>query len=144
MFSFNKTTAALTLALLSCLPSISLAADWVLVANAKSSINKLDADAVGNLYLGKSTDLPGVGSVAVLDLPEGSTTRDSFYQDVTKKDASALKAYWARMIFTGKGQPPRAMDSAAAVKKAVAANPSAVGYIEKSAVDASVKVLLAL
>jgi hypothetical protein len=35
------------------------------------------------------------------------------------------------------------LDSAA-VKKAVAANPKAVGYIEKSAVDASVKVILPL
>jgi ABC-type phosphate transport system substrate-binding protein len=144
MFTFQKTTAALTLALLTCLPSISSAADWVLVANAKSSITKLDADAASNLFLGKSTELPGVGAVALLDLPEGSATRESFYQDVTKKDASSLKAYWARMIFTGKGQPPKAMDSAASVKKAIAANPSALGYIEKSAVDASVKVVLAL
>jgi hypothetical protein len=30
------------------------------------------------------------------------------------------------------------------VKKAVAANPKAVGYIEKSAVDASVKIALLL
>lgn len=120
----------------------SFAADWVVVASAKSSISNIDVNAVGNLYLGKTTELPGVGAVTLFDLPEGSTTRDGFYADATKKDASAIKAYWSRMIFTGKGQPPRSLENAAAVKKALASNPSAIAYIEKSAVDNSVKVLV--
>jgi hypothetical protein len=36
------------------------------------------------------------------------------------------------------------MSDAAAVKKAVAADPKAVGYIDKADVDASVKVVLTL
>jgi len=39
---------------------------------------------------------------------------------------------------------PKQLRDSAAVKKAVAADPKAVGYIEKSAVDASVKVALPL
>ncbi len=134
--------AASSVVLIALASSPAPAADWVLVTNAKSSISKLDTDAASNLYLGKTSELPGVGAVALLDLPEGNAIRDSFYLDATKKDASALKAYWSRMIFTGKGQPPRMVDGAAAVKKALSGNPSAIGYIEKSAVDATVKVIL--
>jgi len=47
-------------------------------------------------------------------------------------------------VFTGKGQPPIMLPNAAEVKKAVATDPKAIGYIEKSAVDASVKVVLTL
>ena len=36
---------------------------------------------------------------------------------------------------------PKEVGDSAAVKKAVAADPKAIGYIEKSAVDGSVKVL---
>ena len=44
----------------------------------------------------------------------------------------------------GKGQPPLELPDASAVKKAVAANLNVVGYIDKSAVDASVKVVFFL
>jgi hypothetical protein len=47
-------------------------------------------------------------------------------------------------MFTGHGQPPKVVADAAAVKKAVAADPKAVGYIDKADVDASVKVVLTL
>lgn len=143
MRTTKTTLLSLAVALWANSAAPAMAADWVLVAHAKSSINKLDADAASNLYLGKTSELPGVGPVALLDLPEGNAIRDAFYMDATKKDASSLKAYWSRMIFTGKGQPPRMVDGTGAVKKALSSNPSAIGYIEKSAVDASVKVLLA-
>jgi ABC-type phosphate transport system substrate-binding protein len=45
-------------------------------------------------------------------------------------------------VFSGKATPPKELGSAAEVKKFVAANPDAIGYIEKSAVDGSVKVVL--
>ncbi len=119
------------------------AAEWVLVASAKSSVRNLDMATAESLYMGKSSELPGVGAIAVHDLPEGNAVRDAFYQETSNKNASAIKAYWSRMIFTGKGQPPKVVESSAALKKALAANPSAIGYLEKSAVDASLKVLLA-
>ena len=59
-------------------------------------------------------------------------------------DAAQVKAIWSKILFTGRGVPPKQLLDSAAVKKAVAANPKAVGYIEKSAVDASVKVVMPL
>ena len=55
-----------------------------------------------------------------------------------------VKATWSRIVFSGKGQAPKQLDDSAAVKKAVAADPKGVGYIEKSAVDATVKAVLTL
>ena len=45
------------------------------------------------------------------------------------------------IIFTGKGQPPKEVPNTAEVKKLVSGNPNTIGYIEKSAVDSSVKVV---
>jgi len=49
-----------------------------------------------------------------------------------------------KLVFTGKATQPKEFASNAEVKKAVAADPKAIGYIDKSAVDDTVKVILTL
>jgi hypothetical protein len=98
----------------------------------------LTKDQVANIYLGRSAEL------TPLDLPEGNATRDSFYRKAAEREPAQVKSTWARIVFTGKGQPPKELPDAAAVKKAVNADHKAIGYIDKSAVDGSVKVVLSL
>ena len=52
-----------------------------------------------------------------------------------------LKAQWSKIIFTGRGQPPRQASSSSEAKKIIAENPNAIGDIDGSAVDGSVRVL---
>jgi hypothetical protein len=112
------------------------AADLVVVGNpAAAAVSK---DIVSDVFLGKSQ------AFTPIDQPEGSPIYAEFYRKATGRDVAQVKATWARLVFSGKAQAPRQLPDAAAVKKAVAADPKAVGYIEKSAVDASVKVLLPL
>jgi hypothetical protein len=61
---------------------------------------------------------------------------------VAAKTPPLVKAYWTKMIFTGRGQPPREMSTSMAIRKMVADNPNLIGYIDKSALDASVKTVL--
>jgi len=98
----------------------------------------LTKEQVADIFLGK------VQSAAPVDQPEAAPIRAEFYKSATGKEPSQVKALWARLTFTGKAQPPKEVADAAAVKKAVAADPKAVGYIDKAAVDDSVKVLLTL
>jgi ABC-type phosphate transport system substrate-binding protein len=95
----------------------------------------LNADQIIDIYTGKSQ------AAAPLEQPESAQVRADFYKKATGKDLSQIKAIWTRLTFTGKAQPPKEVADSAAVKKTVAANPKAIGYIEKSAVDGSVKVL---
>jgi len=112
---------------------------WAQVAVVMgASAAPLTKDQVANLYLGRSFDLKP------LDLPEASPLREQFYKKATDRDLSQVKATWSRIVFSGKGQPPKELPDAAAVKKAVAADPKAVGYIDKGSVDGSVKVVLTL
>lgn len=98
----------------------------------------LTKDQVVNIYLGRSFDMRPV------DLPEGHATRDAFYKKATDRDQAQVKAVWSRVVFSGKGQAPTVLPDAAAVKKAVAGDPKAIGYIDKASVDGSVKVVLTL
>lgn len=119
-------------------------AQVAVVAGAQSAASPLSAEQVSALFLGKSDQLPGVGAVSLLDQPESAPVREQFYSKATGKSAAQVKAAWARLVFSGKATLPKELASSAEVKKALASNPKALGYIEKSAVDASVKVLLSL
>ena len=119
-------------------------AELVVIVAAKNPTTSLTKEQAAQLFLGKSATFPGGGTATPLDLAEGAATRDEFYAKVTEKNAGQLKAYWAKQMFSGNGSPPRELASSADVKRAVAADPTAIGYVEKGAVDSSVKSVLTL
>ncbi len=82
-----------------------------------------------------------VKSPTPISFNEKSALRDEFFTKACKKDPVQVKAMWGKLIFTGTGTPPSEVDTAAAMKKAIAADPNAVGYIDKKDADASVKVI---
>jgi ABC-type phosphate transport system substrate-binding protein len=131
MKQFIKAGLALG-ALLLVLPAT---AEVVVVVNAKASESSMTKDQVSQFFLGKSTAMTPV------DQTENAPARTEFYKKVTDKETSQVKALWSKLVFTGKATMPKEVGDSAAVKKAVAADPKAIGYIDKSAVDASVKVV---
>lgn len=123
---------ALAAVLGTALPAL---AEVVVVVNPAAPATAMSKDEVAQYFLGKSAALTPV------DQPESAPIRAEFYKKVTDKDMSQVKALWSKLVFTGKATMPKEAGSSAEVKKAVAANPKAIGYIEKSAVDATVKVI---
>jgi ABC-type phosphate transport system substrate-binding protein len=109
------------------------AADIVVVGHP--SAEPMSKQQVADIFLGKN---PGLN---ILDQAETSPIRAEFYKKATGRDPSQIKATWSRLIFSGGARPPKEVPDAAAVKKAVAADPKGVGYLDKAAVDGSVKVL---
>lgn len=117
-------------------------AQVAVVVGPASAAAALTAEQAAGLFLGKSDQLPGVGVALLLDQSESAAVRELFYTKVTGKSPAQVKAVWSRLVFSGKATPPKEIANSATVKKMVAANPNTIGYIEKSAIDASVKVLL--
>jgi ABC-type phosphate transport system substrate-binding protein len=117
-------------------------AQVAVIVNPKSPVAAMTQEQVAAIFLGKSATLPSGATAVPADLPEGSATHELFYSKAAGKTSAQVKATWARLTFSGKATPPKELGSAADVKKHVAANPDAIGYIEKSAVDGSVKVVL--
>lgn len=117
-------------------------AQVAVVVGAKSATAAMTAEQVAGIFLGKSNQLPSGAAAAAADLPESAAVREQFYSKVTGKSAAQVKAGWSRLVFSGKATPPKELASAAEVKSFVAAHPDAIGYIEKAAVDGSVKVVL--
>lgn len=123
-------------ALLAAFAGSAAAADIVVIGHPSAAA--MGKDQVADVFLGKNL------AMSPVDLPEASPLRADFYKQATGRDAAQVKAAWSRLVFSGKAQPPKEVADAAAVKKAVAADPKALGYIDKSAVDGSVKVVLTL
>ncbi len=116
-------------------------ADVAVVANKAIGVDSITAKEAKKVWLGKIKSLGGT-SLKLADLPKGNGSRDHFYTAVVKKSESKLKAYWAKIVFAGKGTPPKTFASDAEVISWVVSTPGAVGYVESSAADDSVKVLM--
>jgi ABC-type phosphate transport system substrate-binding protein len=137
----NSNILRLAAAAALCLVAAGAFAQVAVVVNPKNPVASMTADQVSGIFLGKSNTLPSGGTAMPTDLPDSAATRELFYTKVTGKSTAQVKAAWSRLVFSGKATPPKELGSSADVKKFVAANPDAIGYIEKSAVDSSVKVV---
>ena len=115
-----------------------LAAQAELVVVANPAAGPLTKDQVADVFLGKSQ------AYTPFDQTDGSPAYADFYKKATGRDVAQVKSTWSRIVFSGKGQAPKQLADAAAVKKAVAADPKGVGYIDKASVDGTVKVVLGL
>lgn len=111
-------------------------AEIAVIVNSGNASSSMSADDVKAVFLGKSTALSAV------DQAEGSAIRNTFYSKIAGKDESQMKAFWSTMIFSGKAVPPEGAADSATVKAWVAKKPNGIGYIDSSAVDGSVKVVL--
>ena len=118
------------------------AAELVVIVSARSAVGPLRADQVADIFLGQVGRFPDGGEAIALDQSVGSPLRNEFYTKVTAKTPALVKAYWTKMIFTGRGQPPREAPNSWVIRKLVADNPTLIGYIDKSALDASVRPIL--
>lgn len=132
----------LKLCLLLCLLSISniTMAKVVVIVNVTNTATLSDND-LSSLFLGKSKSFPNNNKAQAINLNYGNETRKAFEKSILKKTSSQVKAYWSKLLFSGKGKPLKELSSDAEVIAFVADNPNAIAYIDASNINSSVKVV---
>jgi ABC-type phosphate transport system substrate-binding protein len=115
-------------------------AETAVIVN-KTNATTLTQKEVSKIFLGKKKSYNDGSQVIPVALEDGNPVRAKFNSSITNKNESQLKAYWSKLVFTGKGTPPKKISTEADVVKLVAANPATIGYVDSSKVDDSVKVL---
>lgn len=110
-------------------------AELVIVVNPQNPATRMFPSQAAQFFLGGSVQFVPV------EQAENSPIRAEFYKKVLEKEPAQVQAIWSKIVFTGKGKPPKEFKSSAEVKKAVSENVKAIGYIEKAAVDDTVKVI---
>lgn len=106
-----------------------------------SNNDALSAKNVQRIFLGKEKKFPSGGETVAVNQSNSSPARQAFDSDILGRTSSQVAAYWSKLVFTGKGVPPKEVDNDAAVIELISQNPSVIGYVNKASVTDSVKVV---
>jgi len=133
----------LVLALLLLAPARAEERDPIAVIVHPERRADLSIDDVAQIYLRRKRFWSDGSPVVPLNLSSTDPLRQRFSRVVLRQDAQRLAEYWNRQYFYGVF-PPATLASAEAMRRYVAADPNAIGYVPSSLVDDSVRILFRL
>ncbi|GAC29403.1 hypothetical protein [Brumicola pallidula] len=118
----------------------SVLAELVVVVNPANA-NALDSKTVQRIFLGKDKKFADGNETIAVNQAAATEIRQNFDQEVLGRSSSQVSAYWSKLVFTGKGIPPKEVATDAEVIDLVSRNPSVIGYINKASVTDAVKIV---
>lgn len=133
MKSFHRTLITAGLMLMTALQQAH--ADVVVIVSAHSTAPTLSQAQIARIFEGKSHVMTPV------DLARPSAARREFYTKFVGTDDATLRAEWSKLLFTGKRSLPKEFTAGADVVAAVAADPNTIGYVDRSFVNMTVKII---
>ncbi len=119
-------------------------ADIVVIVNPRSNITALTQHQIIDIYMGRNPGLPGGQKLQPYDQAADSSIRTDFYYGITGKPASAINAYWARLLFTGRASPPRLVANNRGMLNIIEKDPMAIGYLDKRDLNGHVTVVFTI
>jgi len=115
------------------------------VVNKSNNIGPLSREEVRRIFVGEKSSWPGGKHITVLMLAPDKPERGVILREVLKMNESDYTKYFLQAAFTGHVEAaPKDLPSAAQMKARLAANPNAIGYLNKEDVDDSFRVVLKL
>ncbi len=119
------------------------ATDLVIITNPNSGVDKMTRDEVTAVFMGRTKKLPSGITALPIDQPV-SGGKAKFYGELINKELAEINSYWARLIFSGQGTPPRQADDNAEILEIVGSNKGAIAYVPRNVVDKRVRIILDL
>lgn len=121
--------------------SLAARADLVVVVNADNPTPALSREDVIHIFLGRYRQFPSGQGAEPYDQPSNSQERNLFYERLVGKSQAQISAYWARLSFTGRTRPPLSTTSQDQLLEALARNPNAIGYLDRTRLNRHLKVV---
>lgn len=125
---------------LSAIYSSAAVGEVVIVAHKSVGVDQVDARAFQEMALGKRVQWRDGAQVRFVVMKDREL-HEQFLRSFVRKSPSQWDTYWRRMMFTGRGLPPKTLDSSKAILDFVSQTEGAVGYVDAEAVSETVKVL---
>ncbi|HWV17665.1 MAG TPA: hypothetical protein VNZ68_03720 [Rhodocyclaceae bacterium] len=119
-------------------------ADVYVIANPATPIDKITQQQIADLYLGRTRTLQAGSYVTLIDQSNEQPVRERFFRAIANMSLSQVNAYWARLTFTGRQQPPQPKSDDTKVIEAVSRDPLAIGYVSNQPPAHQVRVILHL
>ena len=121
-----------------------LAADEVdVIVNKANTLDELTVAEARKVFMGDKSVWPSGKRVTILMMAPGQPERAVILREIYKMSDGDYTKYFMQAAFTGRvTAPPKETSSAAQMKQLVSENPGVIGYVKKSDVDDTVKVVL--
>ncbi len=120
--------------------TLPLQAEIAVIINQNSTLTELSHKQISDIYMGRVRTLPNGERVVALDQPRSSPLREQFFMAVNGTNLNQVNAYWARLQFGGKVQPPLVLEGSREILTMVRQTPNAIGYVDKAVLkDASLQ-----
>jgi len=113
----------------------------VAAKSAKLDSNSVNKAEVKAIYTGNRLKWADGSKIHVVDQAETEVGK-KFYANVIGKSVNEARKQWTKLLLSGQASAPLKCLSDKAVKKVVASNPKAIGYISTRALDETVKEIL--
>lgn len=123
-------------------PPAALSSELAVIVNPANPIKEISKIQLVAIYMGNMTNFEGNRVVKPVDYTDSSSLKKDFYERFLNKDIEKIKRYWVKIIFSGKGSPPKALEKPSDVMDFVAKTDGGIGYIPKEMVDGSVRELI--
>lgn len=124
---------------LGCLVAGYALAEVVVIANKGVSQDSLTKDEIKNIFLGKMVKWPDNSSIHFVT--SKADVHGAFLKMYINRSTSQFRNYWRKMVFTGKGQKPKAFQSDEELIQYVSETQGAIGYVGKDAALKNVKTI---
>lgn len=108
----------------------------VVIANPSVSAASLSADALKDIFTGKTKYWDGGQAIVIVVLAGKS---DAALQQASGMDASQFKTFWQRLAFSGRGQEPKKVDDVAALVAMIASTKGAIALAPPDVTLSNVK-----
>jgi ABC-type phosphate transport system substrate-binding protein len=130
--------------LLACLP-LAQAQQVAIIVNKTNDVGAVPLELVKKIFLGDKSTWPNGKHIAMLTRPSGQSEREIVLKQIYKMGEADYNKFMMQAAFTGRIPTlPREVGSPAEMKRLVAENPGAIGYVKKEEADDSVKTVLTI
>lgn len=115
--------------------------ELVVIAHPVSGVVALERTQVVHLFLGRTRALPFGERATIYEV---DAYRAPFYRQLVRQEIAEVDAYWARLRFSGRTQPPQLLEDGAAAVDRVATEPHALAAVASADIDERVRVVFRL
>ena len=116
------------------------AADFQVIASKDVKADEISVSDLSRIFLLSKTSLPGTGHITPV-LQKGSAVHEAFLKECLGKSDADLQEVYKELVFTGKANAPKVLESDAAVIAFVSMSKGAIAYVSASAIPMGVKKL---
>ncbi len=107
----------------------------------KANTADIKVEDVKRIFLGKASQFSNGQEAVPINLDMSVSSRNEFDSSVLGRNSSQVTSYWSKLVFTGKGTPPKEVSSETDVLELVKNNQNIIAYIDSDKVSGDVRVI---